>query len=311
MPGHSFLSNCRRKAAEEIEVELQEAELFDDGADDQEANSLRKQAAAWLSAALPVWGTPAKEAAEPAKKRDDKLWHSLTPHADDLQEALLEFDGAYDRLWNIMTDINTDLMLLQGLHSSESETSGLTRSLRAVDESHVQYPVLSQAAGALIRIREADQESFRSLGMFHQDLERLLSCEVWCSQEAVVALEKTRERMDMANTRLKVARNSKDKKQISATRDKVDLCKDMYEAQAAVVEELLPEVVVKIDGAIASGLATYLRAQHRRFRSGCSALEALDFRWLECGTFHQHLVHCSRVHACVHMCEHIATNSAF
>jgi hypothetical protein len=279
MPGHSFLSNCRRKAAEDIEVELQEAELFDDGTDDQEANSLRNQAAAWLSAALPVWGTSAKEA-EPAKKQDQKFRHSLTPHVDDLQEVLLELDGAYDRLWNIMTDINTDLMLLQGLQSSESETSGLTRSLRAVDESHVQYPVLSQAAGALIRIREADQESFRSLGMFHQDLERLLSCEVWCSQEAVVALEKTRERMDMASTRLKVARNSKDKKQVSAARDKLALCTDMYEAQAAVVEELLPEVVVKIDGAIASGLATYLRAQHRRFRAGCSALEALDFRWL-------------------------------
>lgn len=288
MPAHSFMSSCRTKAAEDLEVELQEAEIFDDGADIQEALSLRKQASAWLSAALP-WG--AAKDTEPAKKDDDKVRHSLTPHVDDLQEVLLEFEGAYDRLWNVMTDINTDLMLLQGLQSSESETSGLAQSLRAVEESHVQYPVLAQAAGALARIREADQESFRALGGFHQELERLLSCEVWCSHEAVVALEKARKRMDMANTSLKVTRNNKDKKTIAAVRDKVDMCKEKYEAQASIVEELLPEVVVKIDGAIASGLANYLRAQHRRFRAGCSALEALDFRYVHL----RHLLLCRKI----------------
>ena len=276
MPNETFLGTCKRKAAEELESELQEAELFENGADVQEANSLRKQAAAWFSAALP-WGVGAKEA-ELAKKQDDKVRHSTTPHGDDLQEVLLEFDGAYDRLWNIMTDINTDLMLLQGLQSGESQSSGLTRSLRAVDESHMQYQVLVQAAGALARIREADQESFRALGAFHQELERLLSCEVWCSQEAVVALEKARERMDIANTWWKVARKTKEKKDVAAAKDKCDLCQEMYKAQVAIVEELLPEVVLKIDGAIASGLANYLRAQHRRFRAGCTALEALDFR---------------------------------
>ena len=196
----------------------------------------------------------------------------------DLQEVLLEFDGAYDRLWNVMTDINTDLMLLQGLQSHGSQCSGLARSLRAVDESHTHFPVMVQAATALTRIREADQESFRALAAFHQELERLLSCEVWCSQEAVVALEKARERMDMANTRLKAVRKHKDKQDGAAARDKCERCNRMYKAQVTIVEELLPEVVMKIDGAIASGLANYLRAQHRRFRAGCSALEALDFR---------------------------------
>jgi len=284
MPAQSFISTCRAKAAEELKAELEEAEIFDDGADVQEANSLRKQAAAWISgfSVLP-WG--GGKGVEPAQNEDGKMRHSLTPHVDDLQDVLLEFEGTYDRLWNVMTDINTDLMLLQGLQSSESETSGLARSLRAVDESHLQYPVLAQAAGALARIREADQESFRALGEFHQELERLLSCEVWCSQEAVVALEKTRERMDMASTGLKVARSNKDKKKTAAAKNKVELCKEVYEAQASIVEELLPEVVVKIDGAIASGLANYLRAQHRRFRAGCSALEALDFRYACCTGF--------------------------
>lgn len=276
MPAHSFLGACRKKAAEELEIELQEAEIFDDGADVQEANSLRKQAAAWLSAALP-WAGASKEAEAP-KQQERGVRHSLTPHPDDLQEVLREFEGAYDRLWNIMTDINTDLMLMQGLQSGDDESSGLARNLRAVDESHAQYQVLTQAAGALSRIREADQDSLRALGNFHQELERLLACEVWCSQEAVVALEKAKERMDVASTRLKVIRNHKDKKQIAAAKSKVEICQNMYKDQAAIVEELLPEVLSKIDGAIASGLSNYLRAQHRRFRAGCSALEELEFR---------------------------------
>jgi hypothetical protein len=278
MPAYSFLGACRKKAADELEQELQEAEIFDDGADVQEANSLRKQAAAWFSAALPLWAAGANKEADAPRRQDETVRHSLTPHPDDLQEVLREFEGAYDRLWNIMTDINTDLMLLQGLQAGDGEASGLARNLRAVDESHAQYQVLSQAAGALSRIREADQDSFRALGVFHQELERLLACEVWCSQEAVVALEKAKERMDVANTRLKVVRSNRDKKQTAAAKSKVEQCQDMYKAQAAIVEELLPEVLVKIDGAIASGLANYLRAQHRRFRAGCSALEELEFR---------------------------------
>lgn len=275
MTAHSFLGACRKKATDELEAELQEEEIFDDSADVQEANSLRKQAAAWLSAALPWTGASKEEA---PKQQDRGVRHSLTPHSDDLHEVLREFEGAYDRLWNIMTDINTDLMLMQGLQSGDSEASGLAWNLRAVDESHAQYQVLSQAAGALSRIREADRDSSRALGNFHQELERLLACEVWCSQEAVVALEKAKERMDVANTRLKVIRNSKDKKKTAAAKRKVELYQDMYKAQAAIVEELLPEVLSKIDGAIASGLSNYLRAQHRRFRAGCSALEELEFR---------------------------------
>jgi len=115
---------------------------------------------------------------EPAQNEDRKMWHSLTQHVDDLQEVLLEFEGTYDRLCNVMTDINTDFMLLQGLQLCESKTLGLIRSLRAVDNSHLLYPVLVQAASALARIREADQESFRALGGFHQELERLVACEV-------------------------------------------------------------------------------------------------------------------------------------
>jgi hypothetical protein len=279
MPHDTFMSTCRRKAAEELELEIQTAELFDQGEDAQEAGSLRKQAAAWLSAAIPVWASGIKDAEPP--KKDEKVRDSLTAHSDDLQEVLLEFDGAYDRLWNVMTDINTDLMLLQGLQDG-NQASGLARSLRAVDESHTQFPVLVQAATALARIREADHESFKALAAFHQELERLLSCEVWCAQEAVVTLEKARERKDMASTRMKAARKSKDKHEGAAARDKYERCTSMYTAQATIVEELLPEVVMKIDGAIASGLANYLRAQHRRFRAGCSALEALDFR---CGAW--------------------------
>jgi hypothetical protein len=277
MPPHgTFMSTCRRKATEELELEIQTAELFDKGDEAQEVGSLRKQAAAWLSAAIPPWAVGGKDAEPP--KKEEGVRRSLTVHSDDLQEVLLEFDGAYDRLWNVMTDINTDLMLLQGLQSHGSQCSGLARSLRAVDESHTHFPVMVQAATALTRIREADQESFRALAAFHQELERLLSCEVWCSQEAVVALEKARERMDMANTRLKAVRKHKDKQDGAAARDKCERCNRMYKAQVTIVEELLPEVVMKIDGAIASGLANYLRAQHRRFRAGCSALEALDFR---------------------------------
>jgi len=118
------------------------------------------------------------KAVEPTQNEDGKMRHSLTPHVDDLQQVLLEFEGTYDRLCNVMTDFNTDFMLLQGLQSSESKKSGLMRSLRAVDESHLQYPVLVQAASAQARIREADQESFRALGGFHQELERLVACEV-------------------------------------------------------------------------------------------------------------------------------------
>ena len=270
-----FLQTCRMKAAEELEAEIQEDALFDEGADAHEATSLRKQAVAWFSAALP-WASAAREAEQ--VKKDEKVRYSLGPHAEDLQEVLLEFDRAYDRLWRVMTDINTELLMVQGLQSNEFETTGLASSLRAVEESHPQFTALQQAAGALIRIRHADQESYRALGVFHQDLERLLSCEVWSSQEAVVALEKAKGRMDMANTRFKALRKGKDKARISDAKDNFELMQKLHEAQAAIVEEMLPEVMVKIDGAMASGLSNYLRAQHRRFRSGCSALEAVDFR---------------------------------
>ena len=276
MKGHGFLSTCKKRAAEELEEELQEAELFGDGNGAEEtgaANSLRKQAVAWLTGAMP-WGSKEPEL---EKKQSRRVFVNSTSHADDLEEVLLNFDVAYDRLWNVMTDINTDLMLFQGLQSSEVESPGLMRSLRAVDESHVQYSILTQAASVLSKIREADLESYRSLGVFHQELERLLSCEVWCSQEAVVALEKARTRMEVASTRLNSMRRSKDKKKTAAAQAQFDVSSEAYEDQAAVVEELLPEVVGKIEGAIASGLANFLRAQHRRFRAGCCALEGIDF----------------------------------
>jgi len=38
MPAQSFISTCQAKAAEELEVELEEAEKFDDSADVQEAH---------------------------------------------------------------------------------------------------------------------------------------------------------------------------------------------------------------------------------------------------------------------------------
>ena len=86
------------QAAEELDVEMQEARLLDGGGTDaEERRSLRKQAAAWFSAALP-WAT---KAAETAPKQGETVHRSLSSHADDLLEVLGEFERVFQRLWKV------------------------------------------------------------------------------------------------------------------------------------------------------------------------------------------------------------------
>jgi hypothetical protein len=65
------------------------------------SNSLRKQAVAWLTGAMP-WGSKEPEL---EKKQSRRVFVYSKSHADDLEEVLLHFGVAYHRLWNVMTDI--------------------------------------------------------------------------------------------------------------------------------------------------------------------------------------------------------------
>ena len=48
-------------------------------------------------------------------------------------------------------------------------------------------------------------------------------------------------------------------------------------AQASLLLDMLPEVVVLVDSTIAEGLSHYLRAQQRRFRGGSAKVEATEY----------------------------------
>lgn len=155
-------------------------------------------------------------------------------HPESLQSLLGDFEGAYVRLWRLMTDVNTEIMIHQAAGTvSGSSISQLPSCLEEISQSlgKDQQDIFSKAAGVLSSVLQGDKELFQALGDFHQSLDHILGQEVERAHEAVVDLEKARERLEIARERLSNSMEKTHGRDRTAAEEALLTRQEAYQAQ--------------------------------------------------------------------------------
>ncbi|KAJ1487814.1 hypothetical protein T484DRAFT_1888567 [Baffinella frigidus] len=272
----NFTAGCRQRAGEEMEVEEQEAAIFDVEDDVFEApsssgwrkglignvsNVASKLGLGGLMGTVKGGASSTPEAPKQLASPHSPPGHRLSGGTHPELNMLLDnFDAAHARLWQISTGVNTELMLNQistGVNTElinqaawsgvDSERQALADSLLAVSESYahdLRVP-FAKAGEALHAVVRAERGATEALATFQAHLEGVLAGEVALVRDAVVSLEKARARTDAARLLAREAGGGGRKE----GDDRWQARRDAEEAQVAVLLDLLPPALLRIEAA--------------------------------------------------------------
>lgn len=211
---------------------------------------------------------------------------SPTKHPRQLGEALRQFERTVSDLWLMMTQVNAELMFQQAVGCGrDDKTAGLSGAVRSqgITAAHSQgsahedvKEAFLKAAASLNVASDAEREVQGSLSQLHMQLDEVFKSEVGGCQDAVVALEKSRERLDLAKAHAEAAAR-RGGSETSKKDIQVRVARDVYERHAAVVSDILPRAGVKVRAVLAGGVAQYMRARAKSAKACNDEFERLEF----------------------------------
>ena len=211
---------------------------------------------------------------------------SPTKHPRQLGEALKQFERTSSDLWQMMTQVNTEIMRQQavGFGSGESGLSAALRSLGKTSQSQGSskddvQDAYFKASESMNVVSDAEKDLQDALSLLHQKLQDAFKLEVGGAQDAVVALEKARERLDMAKKGSQSAAK-KGSSEANKQEIKARVAREVYDKHAAVVSDMLGRSRIKVEAVIAAGVAHYLRAKAKSLRTCHDEFQRLEFSLL-------------------------------
>eukprot|EP00282_Hemiselmis_andersenii_P033338 CAMPEP_0169466080 /NCGR_PEP_ID=MMETSP1042-20121227/21576_1 /TAXON_ID=464988 /ORGANISM="Hemiselmis andersenii, Strain CCMP1180" /LENGTH=274 /DNA_ID=CAMNT_0009579107 /DNA_START=18 /DNA_END=838 /DNA_ORIENTATION=- len=269
----NFLENARIRAATELQAELEEEDLFDMDDDEEVSHQTPQQGkqSTWragisgLFSGIISTGSKANgdsrgdqgsgtSPGDEGGRTGSGSRAGETKHSRLLQQALEDFERSSSSLWTLMTHVNTEIML-QGVSGGGSEAAGLAEGLTGVAQEYQERGgkeevrhVLEKAARSLQVASDAEREAQSALSEFHAQLEESFRVEVGAAQDAVVALEKARERLEVARRGAHLAARRGGAEHQTAE-VKVRVARDVYDRHAVSVGEALKVARVRVDAA--------------------------------------------------------------
>eukprot|EP00960_Hanusia_phi_P076842 768620-Hanusia_phi.AAC.4 len=165
--GPSFVAHCRQKAAEELEAEFREDNVIN--SEDTEVKGFRLQAEGlWRKKFgnflkyIPGVGSR-EEAKSPVVEDQDGEEECGTPPVGTTRTLR--------RLWKLMTDINTDLMLRDSLASSKPAVlQGVEQDMYFLATVSPWF-LASRCVNSVPRLYRFEEEAKKSLATFHNALD--------------------------------------------------------------------------------------------------------------------------------------------